>query len=411
MNTKNKQSNNLPNLRFPGFEGEWERKKLGDVAKRINTKNHENKINLVFSNSATQGIIFQVDYFDKNIANKSNLDGYYIVKPLNFVYNPRISAHAEVGAMSLNKTGEIGLVSPLYTVFKITDTSVDVLYIEALFSSKVWHSYIRSIANYGARDDRMSIKNEDFLTLSLKIPSIREQQKIANFLNLIDERIQTQMKIIEGLEKLIKGLQEQIFSQKLRFKDENGNKFAGWEDYLLSEILIKNSERNKRLKYANIQSVSNKYGFINQEKLFEDRRIASKNTSNYYIIRKGVFAYNPSRIDVGSLAYKFDDNTSIISPLYISFWVDQAYIVDEFLLNWFMTQYFTIQINNLFEGSVRNTLSFESFGKVKINLPSIEEQKAIANFLSSINQRIDNERQLLTQYQNQKKFLLQNLFI
>lgn len=201
-------------MRFPEFEVEWERKKLGDVAEKISAKNKDNKISLVFSNSATQGIICQNEYFDKSIANKNNLAGYYIVESLNFVYNPRISVYAEVGAMSLNKTGKKGIVSPLYTVFKITDTSVDVFFAETLFKSKIWHNYMRSIANYGARDDRMSIKDEDFFHLPLKTPSLKEQTKIASFLSLIDERIQTQMKIIEELEKLIKGLYFVVFTAK-----------------------------------------------------------------------------------------------------------------------------------------------------------------------------------------------------
>ncbi len=84
-----------------------------------------------------------------------------------------------------------------------------------------------------------------------------------------------------------------------------------------------------------MQSVSNKHGFINQDEYFENRRVASKDTSNYYVIKKGFFAYNPSRIDVGSLAYKFDDEISIISPLYVSFQANKEKIIDEFLLNWF----------------------------------------------------------------------------
>src|SRR5690554_2675000 len=89
-----------------------------------------------------------------------------------------------------------------------------------------------------------------------------------------------------------------------------------WERIPLKNILIKNSTKNKNQKYTLVQSVSKIHGFINQDEFFENRRVASKDTSNYYVIKKGAFAYNPSRIDIGSLAYKFDDKTSIISPLY-----------------------------------------------------------------------------------------------
>lgn len=127
-----------------------------------------------------------------------------------------------------------------------------------------------------------------------------------------------------------------------------------WDICNLGELLIKNSTKNKELKYSLVQSVSNKHGFINQEEYFDNRIIASKDTSNYYIIENGYFAYNPSRIDVGSLAYKNDNNTSIISPLYISFRAKQEEVVDHFLLNYFFSEQFKKQM--IFQGGVRNTL-------------------------------------------------------
>ncbi|MCO5279392.1 MAG: restriction endonuclease subunit S [Saprospiraceae bacterium] len=136
-----------------------------------------------------------------------------------------------------------------------------------------------------------------------------------------------------------------------------------------------------------------------------------ENTSNYYVIEKGSFAYNPSRIDVGSLAYKKDNTTSIISPLYISFKADNSFLIDAFLLNWFNTQEFKKQMINSFEGSVRNTLSYESLTKMNVSIPSIAEQAVIANFLSSIDEKIETEKKILQQYENQKKYLLQNMFI
>ena len=179
----------------------------------------------------------------------------------------------------------------------------------------------------------------------------------------------------------------------------------------LGEVLIKNSTKNKNQKYSIVQSVSNKFGFINQDEFFEDRRVASINTPNYYVIEKGCFAYNPSRIDVGSLAYKKDNEISIISPLYISFKAENSLLMDKFLWFWFSTSIFKIQMNNSFEGSVRNTLSYESLIKMNISTPHLEEQTAIANFLSSIDTKIQTERNVLEKYQSQKQYLLQNLFI
>lgn len=114
---------------------------------------------------------------------------------------------------------------------------------------------------------------------------------------------------------------------------------------------------------------------------------------------------------MGSLAYKVDENISIISPLYISFKANKEFFIDEYLLNWFFAQEFNRQMNNSFEGSVRNTLSYESLCKMIISVPSIEEQTKIANFLSSIQEKIEIEKRILEKLELQKKFLLSNLFV
>jgi len=251
------------------------------------------------------------------------------------------------------------------------------------------------------------VYNSDLKTLEIVLPDFDEQNKIASFLSLLNERIQTQSKIIEQLETLIKGLCETLFSEKVRF-----NKFTyEWKLMNLEKVLVKNSIKNKNQKYSVVQSVSNKYGFINQDEMFEDRRVASIDTSNYYVIGKGCFAYNPSRINVGSLAYKDDDETTVISPLYISFKANNNFIVDRFLWYWFRTVLFTRQMNNSFEGSVRNTLSYENLIRINISIPSLEEQIKIVELLSLIDGKIHNERNLLDKHQSQKKHLLNNLFI
>ncbi|WP_313027021.1 restriction endonuclease subunit S [Soonwooa sp.] len=243
--------------------------------------------------------------------------------------------------------------------------------------------------------------------VELSFPSVEEQSKISSFLALLDERIQTQSKIIEQIEFYFKGIKDNLFSQKIRFGD-----FADdWKTKKLGDVLLKNSTKNKNQRYSTVQSVSNKYGFINQEDIFEDRRVASVDTSNYYVIDKGCFAYNPSRINVGSLAYKFDDKISIISPLYISFKAENIFLIDTFLLYWFKTIEFTKQMNNSFEGSVRNTLSYENLIKMNISIPSLEEQIQISSFLTKIDQKIQTEKTILEQLEMQKKYLLQQMFV
>ncbi|MDV3936928.1 hypothetical protein CMT78_04005 [Elizabethkingia anophelis] len=217
--------------------------------------------------------------------------------------------------------------------------------------------------------------------------------------------------MIKDLISYVNTLSKKIFSGQLKFKDDNGNNFPRWKVKKLGEVLIKNSTKNKTLKYSTVQSVSNKYGFINQEDFFEDRRVASIDTSNYYVIDKGCFAYNPSRIDVGSLAYKTDNNISVISPLYVSFRADNKHLIDNYLLNWFFCTEFIHQMHNSFEGSVRNTLSYESLERINISIPDITEQIKVSDYLSSISSKIEIETNILQKLEGQKTFFLANLFI
>ena len=181
-----------------------------------------------------------------------------------------------------------------------------------------------------------------------------------------------------------------------------------WGVFKLGGILIKNSAKNRKLKYSLVQSVSNKHGFINQDEYFENRIVASKDTSNYYVIKNGCFAYNPSRIDVGSLAYKHDNETSIISPLYVSFRASNEKVLDLFLLNWFSSENFKKQM--IFEGGVRNTLNYENLSEIRITLPAINEQQKIATCLSSLDNLIEAHSQKLDLLKDHKKGLMQNLF-
>ncbi|WP_051633364.1 restriction endonuclease subunit S [Thermonema rossianum] len=195
---------------------------------------------------------------------------------------------------------------------------------------------------------------------------------------------------------------------KLRFPEFQNS--GEWEVVLLEKLIFKNTKRNSEKKYSLVQSISNKHGFINQDEYFDNRQVASMDTSKYYVVDKGTFAYNPSRIDVGSLAYKNDDNISIISPLYVCFKCNREIINDYFLLHWFDTNSFKKQMTTNIEGGVRNTLNFENLIRISIPLPTLPEQQKIAAFLSNLDEWLAAEEEKLTLLETYKKGLLQNLF-
>ena len=157
-----------------------------------------------------------------------------------------------------------------------------------------------------------------------------------------------------------------------------------WGQERLGEMLVKNDERNKDVAFDNVESVSNKTGFTKQTEQFDDYSVASADLSNYYVIRERQFAYNPSRINVGSIAYKEKGaEIGVVSPLYISFSTKEM-LDDRFLWYWFKTYSFDYQRHTLSEGGVRDTLSFDKIAQMEIKLPGLKEQQEIGRVLHSV---------------------------
>ena len=176
-----------PEIRFKGFTDPWEQRELSEIADKVTEKNTGLQYVETFTNSAEFGIISQRDFFDHDIAKLGSLDGYYIVKNEDFVYNPRISTSAPVGPINRNKLGRTGVMSPLYTVFRPHD--IDTTYLEYFFKCDYWHSFMNFNGDSGARSDRFSIKDNVFFQMPIPIPDIDEQRKIGELLTCLDNLI------------------------------------------------------------------------------------------------------------------------------------------------------------------------------------------------------------------------------
>ena len=195
----------VPNLRFGQFHNIWTKKSLHNITKKINIKNKNRECKNVICNSAQLGLIRQIDFFDKEIAQDYSIENYTIIKKDDFVYNPRKSLNAPYGPVNIYNYDETGVVSPLYLCFRVND--IDKIFLHYYFKSQAWYRFIYLNGDSGARHDRVSIKDDVFFSQNLYIPNAIEQQKIATFLNLIDKRIDTQSKIIKFLfsqKKIIK---------------------------------------------------------------------------------------------------------------------------------------------------------------------------------------------------------------
>lgn len=227
-------------------------------------------------------------------------------------------------------------------------------------------------------------------------PSIQEQRKISAFIDKIDERIEIQNKIIEDLKILKKELCNKVFSKGTAVR--------------LGELIEEVTVRNKSNACDNVLSVSNKMGFIKQSEQFEDRTIASENKSNYKVVTKGCFAYNPARINVGSIALLSSHSVGIISPMYVCFKAKNV-LDSTYLSFYYQSNFFARELQKKLEGSVRQCLTYENMRETIIPYVDIERQREIATTLNRITMLIATEEKCLKALQKQKSYFLNAMFI
>lgn len=206
-----KAGQTVPEIRLDGFDDEWEVLQLSDICQKVTEKNKNNNFNETFTNSAEFGIINQRDFFEKDISNVKSLNTYYVVRNNDFVYNPRISNFAPVGPVKRNKLGRTGVMSPLYFVFRIINSNIDLNFLETFFNTNIWHKFMKLNGDSGARADRFAIKDSIFLTMPISFPSLSEQKAIGTYFSNLDNLITSHQEKISQLETLKKKLLQDMF--------------------------------------------------------------------------------------------------------------------------------------------------------------------------------------------------------
>ena len=382
VENKDKKVLNAPHLRFPEFSGEWEECKLEDCVDFLDglrkpIKSEERKCEKgLYPYYGASGII---DYIDEYI-----FDGDYILL-------------SEDGANILDRNyrvaflakGKIWVNNHAHVLLPHTNIDID-------FLSEALERLNYAVYNTGTTMPKLN--QEICRKIGLHIPSTKEQNKIGALLSLLNERIATQNKVIEDLKKLKSAIAERVYNCRT------------YQLYRIGDVIEQVSKRNTRMSIDKVLSVSNKLGFINQSEQFEDRIVASEDTSNYKIVYKDDFAYNPARINVGSIARLKHFNKGIVSPMYICFRVKQGIVLD-YLEYFFTTNYFFYEMQKRLEGSVRQCLSFEGLCNIPIYIPNLDEQQKIGRKVSVIMEKIDNENRYLDSLKMQKKYLLRQMFI
>ena len=284
------------------------------------------------------------------------------------------------------------------------------------FSSTIFHNQIRRIAQ-GTKIYSISTKN--FSEIFVGLPSRSEQQKIATLLRLIDERIATQNKIIEDLKKL----KSAIIDKSFCYPNESSpqKRFIGfteeWHLVHLSDICQRVRTKNFNTQCTLVLTIAAQFGLVSQEEFF-NKSVASDNLEGYYLLRKGDFAYNKSYSgDYAWGAVKRLEcfSEGVLSPLYICFRPDTARIDSDFLAHYFESKKWYKGIADIAGEGARNhgllNLSVIDYFKTLHRIPSIQEQKAIANALNKLTSKISIEKNLYDDLLLQRQHLLQQMFI
>ena len=398
-----------PKLRFPGFDEPWKETTLSALFSKSTQKNADGHITNVICNSAKLGLIPQREYFDKDIANSDNTNGYYIIQQNDFVYNPRKSSDAPYGPISSYKYAEDGIVSPLYLCFRAKD-EINPLYYEWYFQSSAWHRYIYMSGDSGARHDRVSIKDDTFFAMPINLPSEQEQSKIASFLQSLDDRIAAQEKLVASLKKHKRGLLRKVFAK-------------------LSDSCEKRNLKEVSVLFADGDWIESKDQALDGIRLIQTGNVGfgvyiDKTQNAKYISETTFHRLNCLEIYDGDilisrlpepagraclLPKSTERRITAVDCTVIR--TDSSVIDRNYLLQFLCSEQYLKTVNSLLAGGTRQRISRKNLEGIEVPYPSIDEQRYWGSFLCKVDARISNEEQRRSSLSRLRCFMLQQLFI
>lgn len=403
---------NVPSLRFPEFSGEWEEEKLGDLGSFNGGGTPDTSISKYW-----QGNIPWISSSDIKENDISNINIYRFINELSI----KESATKIIPKDSILFVSRVG-VGKLAISKQDLCTSQDFtnLTLKKPFNSYFIGNYFLSKNNILVRHSQgTSIKGfttNDIKSIKLMIPNTPEQQKIASFLSSIDKRIEQLRKKHSLLEDYKKGVMQQIFSQQIRFKDDNGNDFPDWEEKKLEEVFERVTRKNKE-DNKNVLTISAIDGLINQEEYF-NKSVAAKDVTGYYLLNKNEFAYNKSYskgFPMGAIKRLKYYDKGVVSTLYICFRAKENIDI-EFYDYFFDSGGLNRELHKIAQEGARNhgllNMSVvEFFSDITIPVPSLLEQRKISDFLTEIEAKTVQSKKQLELTEQFKKALLQRMFV
>lgn len=384
-----------PELRFSGFDNDWEQRKLGDVVERVTCKNENNESTLPLTISAQYGLIDQNEFFNKRIASK-DISGYYLIHKGEFAYNKSTSSDAPCGAIKRLDRYKSGVLSTLYIVFKILDESkINSDYLVTYYDTFLWHKGVRAIAAEGARNHGLlNIAPVDFFKTTVLMPkSIGEQREIGLYFKRLDHLITLHRCECTKLICIKKSMLENMFPQK-------GEKiprirFSGFTDDWEQRKLLDVAPLQRGFDLPASQMKEGKYPVVMSNGI-------GGYHSEYKVKGPGIITGRSGTI--GKLHY-IEEN---YWPHNTALWVtDFKGNYSKFIFH----LYRMIDLSHYETGSGVPTLNRNDVHDAKVFVPRVEEQRCVAVLLDSLDHLITLHQRKLGKLQNIKKAMLEKMFV
>ena len=380
---------------FKNLPSGWKVMRLGKMAEKSILKNRNSLIKLVLSNSAIDGLIAQNEYFDKDIANKENIQDYYVVDIGDFVYNPRISQNAPTGPINRNMLSK-GIVSPLYTVFSVQDETL-AKFLAYFLKTIIWQNEIKSVANYGARHDRINITDNAFFSLKILLPPLDEQEKIAEILSTWDEAINLTINLIENKKQFKKALMQNLLTAKINWHTTT---LGSTGEIITGSTPSTTNEKfwNGEIAWITPTDIGDKKDiFIGERSITQDGLKTIRELPANSLLVTCIASIGKNAI----LKVKGSCNQQINALIpNKNFNVDFLYYLLEFEKE---------RLKNLAGITATLIISKALFSKFKISFPNIIEQQKIAEVLTACDDEINLLNLKLENLKKQKQGLMQKL--
>ncbi len=394
-----------PALRFKGFTDPWEQRKVGTLIEDYTEKTVTQNQYPVLTSSQQQGIVLQEDYFaDRQVTTDNNV-GYYVLPKGYFTYRSR--SDTDVFVFNRNNIVDKGIISYYYPVFAPKSCDSNFLL------RRLNHGIKKQLSMAAEGTGQKVLAHAKFKNMAVDVPSQSEQEKIGAILEELDTLITLHQRKYEKLVNIKKSMLDKMFPQngasvpEIRFKGFTDP----WEQRKFSDITFPAGEKNRDNLPLESYSITNEHGFIPQDEKFENggtMREADKRM--YYIVSPNSFAYNPARINVGSIGYQNTGKDVIVSSLYEVFKTSDD-VDDRLLWHWFKSPDFQKLIFQLQEGGVRLYFYYDKLCMGTVSLPSLEEQRKIGQFFDSLDTLITLHQRKLEKLQNIKKSCLEKMFV